>query len=63
MSDGNQVVFTLEIQLGNDAMQTSEEVAETLRSVAEKIDFEGKESGAIMDENGNSVGRFEVRKR
>lgn len=63
MPDSKQVVFTLEIQLGNDAMQTNEDVAEALRSIAEKLEFEEKESGAIMDENGNSVGRFEVRKR
>lgn len=59
--------FVLTIALENDAMQDQHDVAEALRSVADRLSklvssnfgpygLEGK----IMDVNGNSVGRWEV---
>jgi hypothetical protein len=61
--------FTLEITLGNDAMQTPADVRNALRKVADRLErdqdayspFEGEDSGKIMDGNGNSVGKWEVR--
>lgn len=51
--------FTLVIKLGNDAMQTADDIAEALERVAKKVreiptmqDFDGP----IMDLNGNKVG-------
>lgn len=58
--------FTLEIDLGNDAMQTSAHVADALRLLSRKIQLGGRalmdteDYGKIMDDNGNSVGRWEV---
>jgi hypothetical protein len=56
--------FTLQIILGNEAMQTPYDVAEALRDLADKIedcdpDFKD-EYGKIMDMNGNSVGTWKV---
>lgn len=50
--------FTLNIDLGNDAMQTAEDIDEALRSIAAKV-LRGKLSGSIVDANGNTVGRWE----
>lgn len=51
--------FTLTIQMGNDAMQTLEDVAETLRTVQSGLE-RGKASGIVFDYNGNPVGEWEV---
>lgn len=55
--------FSLEIELGNAAMQTGDDVAEALRKVAQKLAdaYDGTnlpdwESGTIKDANGNAVG-------
>jgi hypothetical protein len=61
--------FTLEITLGNDAMQTPADVRNALMKIANRLErgqdpyspFEGEDSGKIMDGNGNSVGKWEVR--
>jgi hypothetical protein len=56
--------FTLEIDLGNDAMQTGSDVAAALRRLAVKLSDslfdEGADHGRIMDLNGNKVGTWEV---
>jgi hypothetical protein len=58
--------FTLEIELGNDAMTTGYNVAAALRRVSGQVaelvkkDLPGAE-GAIRDVNGNTVGKWEVR--
>jgi DUF917 family protein len=54
--------FTLTIELGNDAMQTPQDVADALEDVADRMMgalefFHGK----IMDENGNTVGTFDAK--
>jgi len=51
--------FKLEITLGNDAMQTTEDVARELKAIAGQIVDERIEDcdGKIYDLNGNSVGR------
>jgi hypothetical protein len=56
--------FSVEITLGNDAMQTSEDVARALRITADYIDgtgcFEHQSGGSIRDDNGNTVGNWNV---
>ena len=52
--------FDLHIDLGNDAMQTGEDVAEALRRIATKLERSGHESGLVMDLNGNKVGTWEL---
>lgn len=65
------MTFTLKIELENDAMQTAEDVARALRDLAVRLKtsgFSGKvrypptviDGAKIMDENGNSVGEWEV---
>jgi hypothetical protein len=60
--------FVLRIKLENDAMQDQHDVASALRKVADRLNkyvssnfgpycLEGK----IMDRNGNSVGKWEVK--
>ena len=52
--------FTLRITLGNEAMQTSEDVGEVLRAVANRLDYVlDRRSGEILDYNGNVVGEWE----
>lgn len=59
--------FKLEIELGNDAMQDQHDVAKALRGVADRLNrfistnwSPYSASGKIHDENGNSVGSWEV---
>ena len=60
--------FKLEIELGNDAMQTGEDIAAALHHVAGAIDTIGDmrgadpydKSGVIRDLNGNRVGQWKV---
>lgn len=57
--------FRLTITLGNDAMRTSQDVADALQQVRTKISgypsyFESDTSGTIKDANGNTVGTWEV---
>lgn len=56
-------IFKLEIELGNDAMKTAFHVSTALVQVANKLrklrsTAPGTEA-KIMDDNGNSVGRWE----
>lgn len=51
--------FTLRITLGNDAMQTPEDVGEVLRAVANRLDYVmDRSNGEIRDYNGNVVGEW-----
>jgi hypothetical protein len=57
--------FTLEIELGNDDMQTSEDVSRILLDLSEAIvDYDMSDSksgpGVVRDTNGNAVGKWEV---
>lgn len=59
--------FTVRIRLGNAEMQTSEDIAAALEGVAAKVrdhvDMGPGDGGAVVDANGNSVGRFrQIRK-
>ena len=57
------MTFSLKIKLGNEAMQTPEDVAAALRSVAQAVDRVGVSSGeygTIRDLNGNTVGSWRV---
>lgn len=62
--------FTLKIKLGNDAMQTGDDVSAALRESAQRIEESwGGElaesaplAGRIYDLNGNRVGAWEVAK-
>ena len=60
------MIFTLEIELGNDAMEQYTDIAGVLRKIARKFDLESTEpitrvdGGKIMDSNGNSVGQWEI---
>ena len=51
--------FTLQIELGNEAMQTPEDIADALRKAASKLEA-GYGTGNIMDLNGNSVGSYAI---
>ncbi len=52
--------FTLEITLGNEAMQTPDDIAEALRRTASKVQA-GYGNGGILDLNGNSVGSYDIK--
>jgi hypothetical protein len=54
--------FKLSIELGNDAIQTPDDVATVLRVIADLAwwsPWESTESGCIQDVNGNPVGAWE----
>jgi len=61
MADWN---FTLRIDLGDDAMQTTLDVADALEQVAARLRSHGgwsaDESAPIKDVNGNTVGSWSV---
>lgn len=52
--------FQLEIELGNDAMQTTEDVAEALEQVAKELSLIVSGWGSIRDRNGNKVGTWKL---
>lgn len=57
--DGSE--FTLTLKLGNAAMQTPADIAEALRTVANRLDAAGiYASETIMDLNGARVGSWEI---
>lgn len=59
-------MFKLEIDLGDAAMKTPDDVARALRQVADTLDTEGGRApvegysldGRIRDLNGNTVGKW-----
>lgn len=58
--------FTLTIRLGNDAMQTGEDVAEQLTRAAgwlaeyEPDVLDAGKAISILDQNGNRVGQWKI---
>ena len=57
--------FSLSISLGNEAMQTPEDVSLALSKVVGLLDqshvtFEDNARGYVRDANGNTVGSWEV---
>ena len=51
-------IFRLEITLGNDAMQTPQDVADALQQLCFGPLSRGSDSAIIRDRNGNDVGRY-----
>jgi hypothetical protein len=54
------VKFKLEIELGNDAMQTLDDVESILRQIVKQRDISNDRANTIRDDNGNTVGKWEV---
>lgn len=57
--------FTLEITLGNEAMQSADDVLDAFKESVERLwepgaDLMQGDSGRLMDENGNTVGSWRV---
>lgn len=52
--------FTLEIDMGNDAMRTRRDVARALRAIAAKVNESTHFDSKVMDANGNTVGYWEL---
>lgn len=55
----NDLNFHLHIRMGNDAMRSHLDLARTLVSVADNIEYGGSE-GKIFDSNGNNVGNWSI---
>jgi hypothetical protein len=55
------MIFVLTIELGNEEMQTPDNVADALKSVIMRLSEQEKfEGGKIHDINGNTVGAYRV---
>ncbi len=56
--------LTIEVELGNDAMRTGEDVSRLLLGLSGRVRHRGEldlgHGGRLMDINGNSVGTWEV---
>jgi hypothetical protein len=55
------MIFQIEIEVGNDEMQTSTHIAHALMRVAEDVSIiepRFGDNGTIYDVNGNRVGRW-----
>ena len=57
--------FKLEIELGNDAMRSTNDIARALEEVAVRLSgqhrsFADADAGRIHDDNGNTVGSWTV---
>jgi len=50
--------FRVRIDLGNDAMNTREDVASALQKIIDRLNS-GIEEGLVIDENGNRVGSWD----
>jgi hypothetical protein len=64
----SKMTFTAEITLGNDAMQTAEQLAQAIEYIANRIragyDAEPIRAiitGRVRDDNGNRVGDWKIR--
>jgi hypothetical protein len=44
--------------MGNDAMQSRDDVALALKQLARRTDFDRNDEGKIRDANGNTVGEW-----
>lgn len=55
----SEPMFTLEIELGNEAMEETSHVANALREVADRLEG-GFPEGGIRDLNGNTVGSYRI---
>jgi hypothetical protein len=51
------MTFILKIEMGNDAMQTTEDISEALDQVKSELESNIKRS-KIFDRNGNTVGKY-----
>ena len=51
--------FVLSIELGNDAMSTSDDIAQALHDTESAVEV-GSVGAFIHDVNGNRVGRFDI---
>lgn len=51
--------FKVMIELGNDDMQTPDDVARALREIANQL-IAAPKGGLVSDRNGNVVGRFRL---
>ena len=63
-TEGDQVKrmlksFELRVNLGNEAMQTREDVSEAVREVARQLRRSEVGGGVVLDVNGNTVGRWD----
>ena len=52
--------FIMEINIGNDAVQTGSQIIALVREAADKMEKKGEPSCVILDENGNRVGYANV---
>lgn len=50
--------FSLEIDLGNEAMQSKDDVAIAVKDVASRIIANQYSDGPVLDRNGNVVGSY-----
>lgn len=55
----NDLNFHLNIRMGNDSMRTHSDLANTLVSVADNVEY-GESEGKIFDSNGNNVGNWSI---
>lgn len=55
-------MFTMKFHTDNDAFATDDmvESARILREIADKLEWDGKDSGKVMDVNGNSIGEWSL---
>jgi hypothetical protein len=53
------MTFTLEIEMGNEAMRTPYDVAASLTGVTMAL-HTGATVGTVKDDNGNTVGRWSI---
>jgi hypothetical protein len=54
--------FVLTIELGNSAMQTKKDIANSLFYVSRLLRVTEEDSGQILDNNGNNIGKWEIYK-
>jgi hypothetical protein len=56
----NVKTFNIKMEIGNDALATSQDVAAVIRKTAKKIEDykETDHPGIILDDNGNRIGKY-----
>ena len=61
-----QKSFTVELELGNEAMESANDIATALRAIADQVEQHNSQvlrpmhSRSVMDSNGNTIGSWNI---
>ena len=60
ITKGKNMKFLIDIEMGNAAMTSNDDVADVLEILVDRLRFSSESSGVVRDYNCNRVGTWEV---